>query len=64
MLQTTLSQFIKTSELYLRLTEKDRSAFNIADKTDSYLSESVSFPKSNAFSDLGNSSKINSPCSR
>jgi hypothetical protein len=53
MSKLTIDKFIKSSELYLRLTEKDRSALNIDEIDRLIYSENAANSKSSEFSYRG-----------
>jgi hypothetical protein len=60
MSKLAINQFIKASELYLRLTEKDRSAFNIDEIDRLIYSKNGSVAESIEFSYRGYDAQINS----
>ncbi len=60
----TINRFINTSELYLRLTEKDRSALNIDEIDRLIYSENRSVSESIEFSYRGYVAQINNNCAK
>lgn len=64
MSRLAVSQFITTSELYLRLTEKDRSALNIDEIDRLIYTENGSISECINFSYRGYVAQINNNCAK
>ncbi len=64
MSKLAVNRFINTSELYLRLTEKDRSALNIAEINRLIYSDNGPISECIEFSYRGYVAQINNNCSK
>ncbi len=64
MSKLVVNRFINASELYLRLTEKDRSALNIDEIGQLIYSNNESIPESSEFSYRAYVLLINNACTK